>query len=519
MRAGGGWLRLLLDPGTAAGQGRPLLDPRGWTVRHRYFLYAGLLVAILAGLVESVQAGPLTGGAEGIRAFLAAAFAVALAGLALSLRGLTLPGLLLGGVFVVAGMLSWAYTGTPLVVWAVLGLEGVLFAVWTFPWLRDLARLPRLGAAWLGLAYWFLGVLGALLVWHPTVTAQRIAYGGVFTLAALAVVVATRKSGRDMTVGIVAAFLLAFAVLFLVGSGNLLDNLHAVPHNAWGRHMQYRFWGGPGLLYHPNSIAVVAVMITLRIAPDRHFERWQRYAVLVMVTIVLLLVNSRTGLLYLGFAAALHALLVLRQRRGGAPDDGMQVYSSTRAAWLAALVPLAMVLVIGIGSGGAAFLTANRYSSAGDDMTSGRTATWAAVFTEFKADTIAEKLFGDAKNARATVTRATTGTSAADRPKLTTDNSAVGALRRGGILGEVAFLLGLALLLWHAIRGVPVARGVRRAPPAWFTLSAVGALASIPFADWLLGGTGGTLWVYLLAGEAALFFTPAGDAVRDQPAS
>jgi hypothetical protein len=513
---GGSGLRLLLDPGTGASQGRPLLDPRTWTSRHRYFVYAGLLVATVAGLVEAVQDGAFTGGTEGIRAFLAAALAVGLAGLALSLRGVTLPGFLLGAVFIVAGMLSWAYTGTPLVVWVVLGLEGVLFAVWTFPWVRDLVRLPRLGAAWLGLAYWYLGVLGALLVWHPTVTVERIAYSGVFTLGALAVVVATRKSGRDLTIGIVAAFLLAFALLFLVGSGNALDNLHAVPDNAWGRHMQYRFWGGPGLLYHPNSIAVVAVVVALRIAPDRRFERWQRYATVALVTVVLLLVNSRTGLAYLGLAAAVHALLVLRQRlalrrTGQAPDDGLEVYRTARSAWIAALLPLVVVAVIGVGSGGTAFVKANRYSSAGDDsdVTSGRKATWSQVFTEFKADSVAEKLFGDAKNARATVTRVETGGSAKDRPKLTTDNSAVGALRRGGILGVLAYLLGLGLLLWHGIRGV-----AGRRPPAWFTLATVGALASIPFADWLLGGTGGTLWVFLLAGEAALL---SGAVRRDLP--
>jgi hypothetical protein len=74
-------------------------------------------------------------------------------------------------------------------------------------------------------------------------------------------------------------------------------------------------------------------------------------------------------------------------------------------------------------------------------------------------------------------------------------------LRRGGVLGAIAFLLGLVLLLWHGIRGF-----AGRRPPAWFTVSTVGALASIPFADWLLGGTGGTLAVFLLAGEAALLY-------------
>lgn len=504
-----GWL---LDPGTAVAQGTPPLDPRTWTPRHRYFTLIGLAVAIVAGLYESVHVGPLTGGVDGIRTFLTVAFAVGLAGLALSLRGLTVPGLILGGVFIVAGMLSWAYTDTPIVVWLMLGLEGVLFAVWSFPWLRDLVRLPPLGAAWLGLAYWFLGILGALLVWHPKVAAQRIAYTGVFTLAALAVVVATRKSRKDMTVGVVAAFLLAFAVLFVFGSGNALFDRHIVPPNGWGRHMESRFWGGPGLLYHPNSIAVVAVLIAIRIGADRLFERWQRYAALAVVAICLLLVNSRTGVGYLGLAALVYAVLVWRRwrsaRRGAAvPEDGLDAYPTARAAWTAALVPLVLVGVIAIGSGGAAFLTANRYSPTGDDMTSGRSATWSQVFKEFKADPIAEKVFGNARNARATVSRPGSGDT-----KLTTDNAAVGALRRGGILGEIAFLFGLGLLLWHGIVGIRRRDGQRVTPPAWFTVATVGSLFSIPFADWLLGTTGGTLWIFLLAGEAALYYGVIGDS-------
>jgi hypothetical protein len=506
-------LRLLLNPGTAAAQVEPPLDPRTWTKRHQYLLYAGLVAATIAGLIQAMQSGKQTAGVEGVRAFVAAAFAVALVGLALSLRGLTLPGFLVGAVFITAGMLSWAYTDTPVVVWALLASEGVLFAIWSFPWLRGLARLPRIGAAWLGLAYWFLGVIGALLVWHPTVAAQRVAYCGVFTLAAIAVVVATRKSGRDLSVGITAAFLFLLALLFFAGSGNALNVTHAVPPNAWGAHMEYRFWGAPGLLYHPNSIAVVAVMIAMRIGPDGAFERWQRYAALAVTTVTLLLVNSRTGLLYLGFAAGVHALLVLRQwyaqrRRRVPPYDGMEVYGHTRAALIAALLPIVAVMVIGIGSGGLAFLTTSRYTGPTTgtvDVTSGRSSTWSVVLDEFKADSVAEKLFGDAKNARATVTRIDTGANAQDRPKLTTDNSAVGALRRGGILGVAAYLIGLLLMVSHATLGV---RG--RRPQAWFAIAAIGSLTSIPFADWLLGGTGGTLWIYLLAGEAALLFSTGG---------
>ena len=468
----------LLDP--AAGPVPPLLDPDRWTPRHRAALLAGAAVAVLAGLVEALRHTPQTSAVDGLSAFLAAGFAMGLVGFALSLRGVTVAGFLIGGLFTAAGILSWAYTDTPLVVWALLLAEGLLFLVWTFPWLRNLAGLPRLGAAWLGLAYWLLGTLGAALVWHPTVAVQRLTYAGLFTLAAMAIVVATRRSGYDLSIGITAAFLCALALLFLVGSGNALSAVHLVPHNKWGEHMEYRFWGGPGLLYHPNSIALLTVLVAVRIGAVEKFARWQRYAALAVPTVILPLVNSRTGVGYLGAAALINAVLVWRRR-------------SPR--WLTeALLPIVLVVVIIFASGGWAFLTSKRYGEQAD-VTSGRTATWAQVWREFKSDDVAQKVFGDAKYARGYVMRTDTAVDPKDRPKLTTDNALVGALRRGGILGVLAFLFGLVLLLWHAIR---------RGPPRWFTIAAVGAVATIPTADWLLGNTGGTMWVYLLAGEAFL---------------
>jgi hypothetical protein len=340
----------------------------------------------------------------------------------------------------------------------------------------------------LGLAYWLLGTLGAALVWHPTVAVQRLIYAGLFTLAAMAIVVATRRSGADLSIGITAAFLCALGVLFLVGSGNALSAVHVVPHNKWGEHMEYRFWGGPGLLYHPNSIALLTVLVAVRIGADERFSRWQRYAVLAVPGVILPLVNSRTGVGYLGAAALIHAVLVWRR------------------GLVRALVPIGLVIVITLASGGWAFLTSKRYGEAAD-VTSGRTATWAEVWREFKADDAVQKALGDARYARGYVIRPDTAVNPKDRPKLTTDNAFVGALRRGGILGVLAFLLGLALLLWHAVRGVALpGGGGRRAPPAWFTIAAVGSVVTIPTADWLLGGTGGTMWIYLLAGEAFLLF-------------
>jgi hypothetical protein len=392
---------------------------------------------------------------------------------------------------------SWTFPGNlGKLVWIVLAFEGFVFAAWTWPWLRslrDAGRLPRLGTAWLGLAYWVLGAVAGGLTLRLGVAVGRFAYFLLFGLAAVAVVVATRRSRRDLTVGIVAAFLFALAALFVAGSGNVFDNIHAVRTDAWGEHMQYRFWGGPQLLYHPNSIAVAAVVIAIRVAGDKVFERWQRYAALGVATLLLLLVNSRTGLLYLAAATGIYVLLLLFRR---------VTYPTLRAAAVTVLLPVIAVAVVGIGSGGSSFLFKSRYSSGG--VTSGRADTWQQVITDFKSDGIAEKMFGDAKSVRGYVKRADTGATDAARPELTTDNAAVGALRRGGILGVGAFLVGLFLLVWHALR---------RAAPAWFTTAAVGSLVTIVASDWLLGNTGGTLWIFLLAGEAYLLL-PARDRAR-----
>jgi hypothetical protein len=499
-------LRRIFDPGTSTA-GPPPLDPRAWTPRHRLLVAGTLLLACVAGLIEAIQtARSAADGAasiaptEGVRAFLAVCVAGYMVGLALSLRGVSLPGFLAGGMFIAAGIASWTFTGNSgRLVWLVLGAEGVLFAAWVWPWLRSLReawQLPRLGAAWLGLAYWLIGAAAGVLTLRLGVAVGRLAYFALFALGALAVLVATKRAQRDLTVGIVAAFLIGLAALFVVGSGNAFDNVHAVRDDAWGEHMQYRFWGGPHLLFHPNSIAVAAVVIAIRVAGDQAFQRWQRYSALGLTALLLLLVNSRTGLIFLGAAAGLHLLLVLAKRVR---------YADRRSTVFAVLLPLVVVGVIAVGSGGSGFLFQSRYSSGGG-VTSGRTDTWRQVVTDFRHDTVAEKIFGDAHNVRGYVSRDNSSANPADRPELTTDNAAVGALRRGGILGVAAFLFGLVLMVWHALR---------RAAPPWFTMAAIGSLVTIVAADWLLGNTGGTLWIFLLAGEAALLFL--APAVREEP--
>ncbi|SHN36525.1 O-antigen ligase family protein [Cryptosporangium aurantiacum] len=499
------------------GSGGPFLDPDRWTARHRRFVLIGAVVVVIAWLVEAVAENA----ANGTRAAIGAALAVAVAGFALSLRGVTWSGLAVGGFVVFCGIMSWTWTTTRAVTWSVYALGALLLLLWTFPWFRDAIRLPRLGAAWLGLAYWPLGIISAILTASWTVGGQRVAYFGVSAVAALGIIVALRRTGRDPSIGVVTAFLFAIAALFLVGSGNILDDVHAVPEGAWGARMTGRFWGGPGLLYHPNSLALIGVLISLRIAPDRSFARWQRGAALGLTGLVILLTNSRTAWLFLACAAGVHLLVVARKqwwaRRGAVvPDDGLPHYPSVRRAVLAAVLPFVLVGMVFIGMGGVSSLFQSRYQDPGTtpatenetaDITSGRVDTWKQVIDEFEADAIVAKLFGNNSDPRGAVVREDTGV-VGERPELTTDNSAIGALRRAGILGCIAFLFGLGLLLWRALR-----RGV----PAWFTIAVVASLATIPWADWLLGGVGGTFWIFLLAAEAWIVLGPAAQAAKRGP--
>jgi hypothetical protein len=444
---------------------------------------AGAGVAVAAGVTELVVSGsPL----RAVGAVVAGAIAAALVWFVTTLPGLSLRGLLTGGFFVGAGILSWTAINHGWLVWPVLAAEGILFAVWSWPWLRNLPAVPRLGTAWLGLAYWIIGIAGALLMLRLEVTAQRVAYAGVFGLAVLAVVANARR--RDLSVGIVGAFLLAIAALTLAGSGNLFESIHAVPDSHWGTNQEKRFWGGPWLLYHPNSLALIGVVAAMRIGVDRAFAQWQRITVTVLAGGVLLATNSRSGLVYFVAAAVVHAFLLLRGRGADLP--------SYRRVWVAAAVPFVVAaLVLGV-SGGLNFVMKSRYG--GNDPTSGRVDTWTQVGRDWSDAPVVEKVFGDTKTSRAVVHRADDGTKPGEAQlNLTTDNAAVGALRRGGVLGVAAFLVGLGLMLWRA---------ARRDAPAWFTVAAVGSLVTIPVADWLLGTTGGTLWILLVAGEAWLLF-------------
>ncbi|MFI5952188.1 O-antigen ligase family protein [Cryptosporangium sp. NPDC051539] len=463
-----------------------------------------VILVVAAAVVEYVRVESVT---EALEAAVAAAIAVGVGYLALSLPGSTARGAAVGGTFVAAGILTWTSTGRPIVIWGVLAIGGVLFVLWSRPWVSGSRDLVRAGAAWTGIAYWPLGVIGALLVGHWTVGIQRIAYAGIFVLAALVLIALVRTSGRDPSVGIAAAVLVAIAVLMLAGSGSLFDSVRQVPPGSGSAQlMRDRFWGGLGVYYQPNALAGLAVVSAIRIAPDRAFALWQRLSVLVLAGALLGLSNSRTGLVFAFGAACLHGLLTLWRLRPDLPEY--------RRKWLAVLTPFLVIGLVVVWSQASGNLTRNRFedsakppTSAVSAATSGRTDTWRQVWVDWENAGLAEKLFGDARTSRAVVTRLDDGLPAdGPRAQLNTDNAAVGAFRRGGVLGALAFVFGVLLMLWHALRR----RSDAALPPAWWTIGALAVIPTIMSEDWLLGGTNGAVWLTLLAGEISVVFRAAG---------
>lgn len=490
-------------------------------VRPVWGVVAAVVVGGVAAAVEWAGGGAGDGAAATVGgvvgALTAGGLAVLVAALALTLPGIHPRGLFVGGGFVLAGIASWTYMERPLVVWAVLAVEGVVFLLWAWPWLAGIRMSPRLGSAWLGVAYWLLGIVGAVLMLRWEVAGERVAYAGVFALAVLAVLGSVRRRAAELSVGVAAAFLLALAALLLSGAGNLFSDVHVVPDGPWGRNMELRFWGGEWLLYHPNSMAGIAVLAAIRIGPDPAFARWQRLAVTVLAGAIVYVTNSRTGLVFLAAAGAVHAVLLgIRHFRRAAPA-GLADHGGGRATLVAAATPFAVLALVLVLSGGQGFLFQQRYDSGG--VTSGRLDTWKQVGREWQDAGPAEKLFGDTATTRAVVKRASSG----DDIALTTDNAAVGALRRGGVSGVAAFLLGLGLLLWRTLRwlrrgpgGSPSGSAAGSSAPAWLVVAVVAGLPTIATTDWLLGGTGGTFWALLLAGEAWLVFRPAGTEITGQ---
>ncbi len=156
------------------------------------------------------------------------------------------------------------------------------------------------------------------------------------------------------------------------------------------------------------------------------------------------LTDSRTALVFAGGAAVLHAVMLCWRRFAFA---GFPEY---RRRWIAAMTPFVVLALAVAISGG---VVRSRFP--GGDVTSGRVDTWRQVATDWQHAGLAEKVFGDARTSRAVVIRLNDGAPPqGPRRKLNTDNAAVGAIRRGGVLGGLAFLLR---------RAAPVACGARHA--------------------------------------------------------
>jgi len=471
------------------------------TLRQTWTVAFAVVLSFAAGAVQFADSGNFP-------AVTRAALAGLLAAAVLILAASVLPtadwsGLIVGGCFVSAGALSWTFTAHPELVWALLGVEILIFGIWAWPWWSRLRPAVRIGAVWLGTAYWLLGIAGTLLATHWRIAAERLGYLGVFGLAALAV--SARSRLRDLSAGIAAAFLLALGVILLAGSGNLFEDSHVVPPNEWGLGLEYRFWGGEYLLYQPNSLAALAALVAIRFGLDPAYAVWQRLAVTGLAGFIGYVTHSRTGWVIMTVAGLAHAGLLWWTRRRTESDwwvSALPRYGAGRRTALAATVPLlvsGLVLAAWLVPGQEQVDTAARpgvlqarYSDGG--VTSGRLDTWRQVITEWRQAGTVEKLLGDTATTRAVVKRASSG----ENVQLTTDNAVIGALRRGGVLGVAGFLVGLALLIWHTFR--------RRRTPAWFVVAVVASLAPVATSDALLGGTGGTVWVLLLAGEAWLIF-------------
>ena len=212
--------------------------------------------------------------------------------------------------------------------------------------------------------------------------------------------------------------------------------------------MRNRFWGGTGLFYHPNSLAGLVVIAAVRVGFDRAFAGWQRLGVAVLAALVLSISDSRTGFVFAAAAAGAHAVVVLLHWRPRARTLEHGAGPLGRVAM--PFVVLATVFTIG---GGSDFLFRDRFTAAA--VTSPAAAPTPGVRCGSTGSTPAGRRSPSA-------TRRPPGPwsprqrrrpDEGPRRELNTDNAAVGAFRRGGVLGAIGFLFGVALLLWHALRG------------------------------------------------------------------
>lgn len=493
------------------------------------FLLPGVIGTAVLAVAVGVRHGLEAGVLPGLGSAMVVVAAAGVAALALSLRGISPEGLLIGLGLPLAAMMAWTHLERPIFIWAVQGVIGLILVVWTYPWWREWREIPRLGAFWLAVPVWGLGVVSALGTGNWTVAAQRVVYGGFAVLVLLILFQGWWRRGRDVSVGLVAGFLLCHALILLVGADNVFTTEHYVPEGAWGRNMADRFWGGPLLVYHPNFIAMTAVIAAMRIAPDAAFKAWQRLGVLAVASVLLVLAASRTSDLVAILAAGVWFVLILwRTRAQWQKVTRLFTAPQARRVLAQALLPLLLVGLVVLASGGTDFLLKDRYGQSASQTedpveeeeerpslgaaSSGRLGLWKLIADDWADSTLVEKVAGTADNARGYILRyrwdpaeGPTPDYIREQPKLTADNAPVGALRRGGVLGVAVFLLGAGLVFWRATRpGVPL----------WIPVATIGMLASVLTEDEVMGTT--PAWAILLAGEVLVFARARrGDVIPD----
>lgn len=495
--------------------------------RRRRWLIAGSATAVVLAAALGIRHSIEAGGLAGLGTAVATMLAAGVAALAISLPGKSPEGTLVGLGLPFAGIMAWTFVDKPIYTWAVQGALGLILAIWTFRWWQEWRVLPRLGAFWLAVPIWFLGALTAAVSVHNSVMVQRLVYGGFALLVTLILVQGRWRRGRDVSVGLVAGFLLCLSLILLAGADYVFTTERFAPASGWGQGMADRFWGGPLLIFHPNPIAMTAVIAAMRIAPDKAFRTWHRLASLGAAAIFLILAESRTALLAAGVAAVgWFGIVLLRNSVVRRKPLLLLTKPRFRVLLAQALLPIFLVGTVFAVSGGADIWLAARYpetpqkavpsASANpspsqgpsalprvdlNSAASGRVDVWKLIVADWRGDTPAEKVAGNADNARGVILRHKWDFAKGPapswyytQPKLGADNALFAALRRGGILGVAVAVLGLALVLWRA---------TRRQAPIWFTVCTIGLLASVLTEDDLLYTT--PAWAILLAGEILVY--------------
>jgi hypothetical protein len=499
----------------------PVEDTRVGVRPPRRPVMLGVMVSTLAAAVAvGIWWGARSGVVDGFGATLAVVIAVGVFAVAVSLPGKTPQGLLLGIGIPLAAMMAWTRLDQPFYVWLVTGLIGLAAAVWTFPWWRDAGHVLRLGGFWLAVGLWLAGAVSALALGRTGVLAGRVVYGGFAVVVALLIFQTRWRRGRDISVGIAAGLMICHALLLALGSQYVFETneFHVTSDSAWGLAQSSRFWGGPWLVYHPNFIAMTGLLVAIRIGADARFAPWQRLTAVGNGALLLYIADSRTSLLMAGVASVAYGLLHIW--RNGLPRFRFWTWFATpraRRVLAQALLPLAVTFLVFGAAGGTDMLFKQRYAQPSataltpaqqeesrrnvNAALSGRADVWGMIFADFRRDTVVEKLFGNTDFPRGEIHRYRDPADprSAGQAELSADNVAVGALRRGGVVGLVLILVGAGLVLWRVFR---------RGAPVWIPVLVLAGLASVISEDELVGTT--PLWTLVFAGEIWMYANARG---------